>query len=383
MPIAIYVLAVAAFAVGTAEFIISGILPTLAGDLGVSIPVAGLLVTAYASGVAVGGPALSIFTARFSQRAALIGIMLLFTLAQGLCAVAPDYFTLLLARLVAAASHGVFFGAGNVVLVALVPREKQGSAFSLFVGGITVANLLGLPAGTAIAQFGGWRMSFLAVGVLGIIATLALIFKLPPARADAPPRAAFATELRELRHHEVWLSYITIALVMTGALAFATYQVPILLTVTRLDPGLIPLYLLLGGVGSTFGIWLGGRGTDWKAMPFLLGVLAAQAVSYALMLLTAPHAAAMTVNLLVTSALGFAFSTPLQARVLHAAHKAPNFASALLSTAFNVGIASGAGIGALLLSAGVGYALLPGVSALSSTLAFGVALLSWRLDRRR
>ena len=383
MPIAIYALAMAAFAVGTAEFIISGILPALAGDLKVTIPVAGLLVTAYAAGVAVGGPLLSILTARLSQRLALIGIMLMFTLAQVLCALAPDYTSLLLARLVAAAAHGVFFGAGNVVLVGLVPRERQGAAFSLFIGGITVANLLGLPAGTAIAQASSWRLSFLAVGALGVLATLALVWKLPKAAATTGPRPGLAAEIRELRHHEVWLSYLTIALVMVGALAFGTYQVPLLLNVTKLDPAFIPLYLLLGGLGSTIGIWLGGKGQDWRAMPFLLMVLFGQAASYTAMLFSAPHLWWMTANLFFTSILGFAFSTPLQARVLHAAQKAPNFASALLSTAFNIGIALGAFAGAFLLQNGFGYGALPGVSAVCSLLAYMTALISFALDDRK
>lgn len=383
MPIAIYALALAAFAVGSAEFVISGILPPLAEDLAVTIPVAGLLVSAYAIGVAIGGPVITVFTSRFSQRNVLICLMIVFSIAQLLCAMAPDYGLLLVARLLSACAHGVFFGAGNVVVTALVPPERRGAAFSLFISGITVANLLGLPGGSAIGLHFGWRVPFLAVAALGAIAAIVLFLKLPDTRQAGERHATFREQLRELRHQEVWLSYLTIALVMIGALAFGTFQVPIMLNVTGLHPDIVPIYLLIGGLGSVLGIFLGGRGTDWKPMPTLLTVLLLQALLYFTMLFAMHDKVWMTVNLLATSILGFAFSTPLQARVLAAAHSAPNLASSLISTAFNIGIAGGAFIGAMLLSAGVSYADIPAVGVVTSLLAAGTAGLSWWLERRR
>lgn len=383
MPIAIYALALAAFAVGSAEFVISGILPPLAEDLAVTIPVAGLLVSAYAIGVAVGGPVLTVFTSRFSQRNVLISLMIVFSLAQVLCAIAPDYGLLLAARLLSACAHGVFFGAGNVVVVGLVPPERRGAAFSLFISGITVANLLGLPGGSAIGLHFGWRVPFLAVAALGAIAAIVLFLKLPrDKRQEGDRHATFGEQARELRHQEVWLSYLTITFVMIGALAFGTFQVPIMLNVTRLHPDIIPIYLLVGGIGSMLGIYLGGRGTDWKPMPTLLTVLLLQALLYFTMLFAMHDKVWMTVNLLGTSILGFAFSTPLQARVIAAAHSAPNLASSLISTAFNIGIAGGAFIGAMLLSAGVSYADIPAVGVVTSLCAAGTASLSWWLERR-
>jgi len=383
MPIAIYALALAAFAVGSAEFVISGILPPLAEDLAVTIPIAGLLVSAYAIGVAIGGPVLTVFTSRFSQRNVLIGLMIVFSIAQVLCAIAPDYGLLLAARLLSAAAHGVFFGAGNVVVVGLVPPERRGAAFSLFISGITVANLLGLPGGSAIGLHFGWRVPFLAVAALGAIAAIVLFLKLPhDKRQEGERHATFREQVRELRHQEVWLSYLTITFVMIGALAFGTFQVPIMLNVTRLHPDIIPIYLLIGGIGSMLGIYLGGRGTDWKPMPTLLTVLLLQALLYFTMLFAMHDKVWMTVNLLGTSILGFAFSTPLQARVITAAHSAPNLASSLISTAFNIGIAGGAFIGAMLLSAGVSYADIPAVGVVTSLCAAGTAYLSWWLERR-
>jgi DHA1 family inner membrane transport protein len=382
MPIAIYALALAAFAVGSAEFVISGILPGLASDLSVSIPTAGLLVTAYAIGVAIGGPLITIATARWSQRTVLIGLMVVFTLSQLLCAIAPDYGLLMLARLLSSCAHGAFFGAGNVVVADAVPPERRGGAFSLFISGITIANLLGLPGGSAIGIAFGWRTTFLVVALLGAVATLVLIARLPRTPAHEERSATLLEQLRELRHQQVWLSYLTIALVMVGTLAFGTFQVPIMLEVTRLSPDIVPIYLLVGGLGSVLGIYLGGRGTDWKPMPTLVGVLLLQSLLFFTMLFAVHDKVWMTVNLLASSILGFAFSTPLQARVITAAHKAPNLASSLISTAFNIGIAAGAFAGAKLIESGVSYADIPAVGVVSSLLAAGTASISWWLERR-
>lgn len=382
MPLAIYALALAAFAIGTAEFIISGILPPLAADLAVSIPTAGLLVSAYAVGVAIGGPILTLVLARFSPKAVIVTGMIVFAAAQGLCALAPDYGLLLLARLVSACSHGVFFGAGSVVVSRLVPLERRGGAFSLFIGGITIANLLGLPGGSAIGNAFGWRMAFGAVGLLGVVATIALVSKLPPTREGEHAQADFRSQLRALRHQQVLLSYLTITIVMIAALTFGTYQVPILLNVTGIDPSVVPLYLLLGGVGSVIGIYAGGRATDWRPMPSLIAVLLMQALFACTMLFAMHDPILMAVNIFVSGITGFAFSTPLQARILYAAREAPNLASALISTAFNIGIAGGAFLGAVLLNSGVSYAHLPAVGIICGLAAAAVATWSWLLERR-
>lgn len=382
MPLAIYALALAAFAIGTAEFIISGILPPLAADLAVSIPTAGLLVSAYAVGVAIGGPLLTVATSRVPPKTLIVSLMIVFALAQILCAIAPDYGLLLLARLVSAGSHGVFFGAGNVVVSRLVPFERRGAAFSLFIGGITIANLLGLPGGSAIGNAFGWRMAFVAVGLLGAVATLVLISRLPPARDGQHQQSSFIHQFRALGHQQVLLSYLTIAIVMVAMLTFGTYQVPILINVTGVDPSIVPLYLLLGGVGSVIGIYAGGRATDWKPMPSLIAVLLLQAVLFATMLWAMHDPILMAFSIFLIGVVGFAFSTPLQARVLQAAREAPNLAASLISTAFNIGIAGGAFLGAMLLNAGVPYAGLPAVGIFCGLMAAAVATLSWWLERR-
>ncbi len=383
MPIAIYALALAAFAIGSAEFLISGILPPLASDLAVSIPTAGLLVSAYAVGVAIGGPILTVLVTRFPQKAVLIGLMLLFAFAQLLCALAPDYGLLLAARLVSAVAHGTFFGVGNVMVSRLVPPERRGAAFSLFIGGITLANLLGLPGGSYVGVAFGWRTAFLVVGAIGLAAALMIAWRVPPARGAGITDLRLIDQVRVLRHQQVWMSFIVIALTMTGQLAFATFQVPLMQQVTRLSLDIIPIFLLVGGLGSVLGIWLGGRGTDWKPMPTLITVLLLQSLLFFTMLFAVYDKVWMPVNLMASSIVGFAFSTPLQARVITGARAAPNLASSLISTAFNIGIAGGAFVGAALLAQGVRYADLPAVGMVCSLLAAGVAALSWWLERRQ
>ncbi len=378
MPLAIFALALAAFAIGTTEFIISGILPAVSSDLGISIPTAGLLVTGYAAGVAVGGPLFAAAMSRVPPKPAIIGLVIVFGIGQILCAVAPSYELLLAARLVSAAGHGVFFGLGSVAITRLVPEERRGSALSLFVGGITVANVLGLPGGTALGNAVGWRFTFVAIAAFAFVAALAIAATLPRAQRTDESDAPFRTQLAQIGLLPVWSTYLAITLIMIGTLAFATFQVPVLTEITGVSLEAVPFYLLLSGAGAVIGIWLGGRLADWRLMPSLLAILAVQVASNLLLLLTIHDPVAMAIHIFVAGLLGFAFSTPAQIRILRAARAAPNLAATLVSTAYNIGIAGGALLGAVLLNGGMSYGLLPLVSSIASVLALVVAALSWR-----
>lgn len=380
MPIAVFALALAAFCIGSTEFIVSGILLSVSHDLEVSIPTAGLLVTGYAAGVAVGGPLLGLLMTRVPLKPAILGVMTIFAIGQLLCAFAPNYSLLLAARLVSACGHGVFFGVASVAVSQLVPAERRGAALSLFVGGITVANILGLPGGTAIGNAFGWRVSFLCIAALAALSVVAVFFALPAAtkgeqQADAP----LALQARQLLHQEVFLTYLAIAVIMIGQLAFGTFQVAILTTVTGIADGLVPYYLLAGGAGAVLGIWLGGKGADWNIDATIMVVVTGQVVSFLALLVAVRDPLWMGVMLFVSSLFGFGFSTPVQLRILQGARAAPRLASTMVSTAYNVGIAAGAALGALLLNAGLDYALLPVTGIVSSALAGIIALISIRL----
>jgi len=383
MPLAVFALSLAAFCIGTTEFIVSGILLSVSADLGVSVPVAGLLVTGYAAGVAVGGPLLAILLSRFPLKPTILAVMVVFALGQLLCALAPDYELLLGARLISACGHGVFFGVASVAVTQLVPEARRGAALSLLVGGITVANILGLPAGTAIGNLYGWRVAFVVIAVMAAISVVAVLFALPArihgeAAADAP----LALQVAQLRRQEVFLSYLVIAVCMVGQLAFGTFQVAILTEVTGIEPiVMVPLYLLLGGAGAVTGIWLGGRAADWNRNVAIVVVLAGQVACFALLLAAVHNAVGIALMLFLSSAFGFGFSTPIQVRILDAARAAPRLAATLISTAYNTGIAIGAAVGALLIETGTGYGLLPATGIVCSGLALIIALGSLRLAR--
>lgn len=381
MPIALFALALASFAVGTAEFVISGLLPDLSAGLGVSIPAAGLLVTAYAFAVAVGGPILAVLTARFPRKPMILAMMAIFALGQVLCAVAPNYQLLMAARVFVAASHGLFFGIGSISAANLVEPRRRGMALSIFFSGITLANLIGMPGGTAIGNLFGWRITFWTIGGIGMMAVVAMALLLP---ADGPPANRPKHDLRRefgvLKHQQVWLSYLVIMVLMTGVLALGTYQVPLLEQVGGISDQLVPAYLLLAGAGSVIGVFIGGRLSDWKLMPTLVGILVASALVQAAFVVTIHHPVLLAAHMFVFGIVGFSFNAPLQSRILEAAKAAPNLAATLISTAFNIGIGGGAWLGAVLLANGFGYEHLPLVAACCSLAAAAIAVVSWSFD---
>jgi DHA1 family inner membrane transport protein len=383
MPVALYALALASFAVCTAEFVVSGLLPDLSGDLSVSIPVAGLLVSAYAVAVAIGGPILAVLTARYPRKPTLLAMLAVFTIGQILCALASSYPMLLAARVFVACCHGVFFGIASVAAASLVPPKKRGLALSVFFSGITLANLLGMPAGTALGNAFGWRMAFWGIFGMGLAALVALAAMLPKTGGASGTKSSLRSEFRALKTQQIWLGYLIIAVLMTGILCFTTYQVPLLEQVTGIPIEWVPAYLLLAGAGSVGGVLVGGRLADWKLMPSLVGILLAQGLVQLAILAVLPSPGLMAVGMFVFGLIGFAFNAPMQSRILGAAAAAPNLAATLVSTAFNVGIAAGAWVGSAMLAAGLGYETLPMVSAACSFAAAGIAALSWSLDRSR
>ncbi len=382
MPIGLLVLSLAAFAIGTTEFIISGILPNLAADFSVSIPTAGLLVTVYATAVAIGGPILAILTAGLPRKPLIVFLLAVFSVGQALCALAPSYAWLMAGRVFSACSHGLFFGAGSVAAIDLAPPQRRGLAMALFLGGITIANLMGVPAGTAIGDAFGWRWTFWAVGACGLAATLLAAWLLPAGRTKAAHEASLSDEFHALNHQQVYLSYLVIVLVMIGSLVFATYQVPALIAVTGVPQEQTPIYLAVSGVGAIIGIYAGGRFADWKLMPSVVTILLAQAGAAAMLLIAMRQPATMALAMFVSSGANWALNAPVQSRILTAARGAPHLASTLISTAYNIGIAGGAWVGGLCIAYGPGYQSLPTVGVVASSAAAGVAAVSWALDSR-
>jgi DHA1 family inner membrane transport protein len=382
MPLSLFSLILAAFTLGTAEFIIAGLLPAVSVDLGVSVPTAGFLITAYALGVAIGAPVLTMLTRGLPRRSTLLMLVAVFTLGQAFCALAPSYPLLMAARIVVSIGHGAYFGIAAIVATQLAGPQKSGRAIALLLSGITVANILGVPAGTAVGTLFGWRAAFWTVGLFGLIATALLFFALP--RDSAPERQAgsIAGEFRVLARPAIYMSFAVIVVAMVGQFAVFTFIAPYLIEVTGIPELYVPWLLLLFGLGSTAGVLIGGRLADWKLMPSLIGMLLALAATYALMAAASYTPIAMAAAILVWAALSFGFGAPVQTRILKAAADAPNLASPLVPTAFNIGIALGASIGAFALDHDWGYVSLPLIGTVAALIATAIALASWQAERR-
>jgi DHA1 family inner membrane transport protein len=380
MPLSLFALAVAAFGIGTTEFVIMGLLPDLSRDLGVSIPAAGMLVSGYALSVTIGAPLVAIATARLPRKSVLLGLMGVFVAGNLLCGLAPSYALLMLARILTALCHGAFFGIGAVVATNLVPPSQRSRAIALMFSGLTLANVLGVPFGTALGQLAGWRATFLAIVPIGLAAAAAIAWALPRDSGHAPTR--LLSEFAVLKQKQVLLAMGMSVLVSASLFSVFTYITPLLESVTGLSPRGVTLVLLLFGVGITIGNLLGGRLADWKLMTSVIGSLALLVVVVGALAFTAHWRIPAVLTVLAWGVVDFALGAPLQTRVVDQAREAPNLASTLNQGAFNLGNASGAWLGGAALTAGLPYAGLPLIGALVAAAALLLALLSAAIERR-
>ena len=378
MPIPLLALAISAFAIGTTEFVIMGLLPQVAQDLAVSLPSAGLLVSGYALGVAVGAPLLAVVTSKMPRKVALQLLMAVFIIGNVLCAVAGNYTLLMIARVVTSFAHGSFFGIGAVVAASLVPQEKRASAIALMFTGLTLANVLGVPFGTLIGQEFGWRMAFWIVAGLGVL-SLGGVAALVPNRRDSGP-TGLGHEVRVLKEPQVWLALAMTVLGFGGVFVVFTYIAPILEQVSGFTPRGVTLILVIFGVGLTVGNTIGGKLADRALMPSLMGILVALAVVMAIFAKTSHSQIAAAVTVFVWGIAAFATVPPLQMRVVEKATAAPNLASTLNIGAFNVGNAGGAWLGGLVIGHGYALDMLPWVAAAAAVAALLLTWFAARLD---
>jgi DHA1 family inner membrane transport protein len=374
-------LAVAAFAIGTTEFVIMGLLPEVASDLKVSIPSAGMLVSGYALGVAVGAPLLAAFTAKMERKHALLLLMGLFILGNALCAIAPNYDVLMVARVVAAFCHGSFFGIGAVVAAHLVPANQRARAIALMFAGLTLANVLGVPFGTFLGQWAGWRSTFWAVTALGVIAALG-VYRFVPTLPDlkAPD---MRRELRVLREPQALIALGMTVLGFGGVFTVFTYIAPILQEQSHVSPHWTGAVLVLFGLGTTVGNMLGGRLADWKLMPSLMGILVVLTALLVAFAWTMHSTVASIVTVFLWGIAAFATIAPLQSRVVHVAGDAPNLASTLNIAAFNLGNAGGAWLGGAVLAAGYSMPTVSLTGAAVTVAGLLATMASVALERRR
>ncbi|HSI46479.1 MAG TPA: MFS transporter [Methylophilus sp.] len=352
IPLALYALMAGAFGIGTTEFVIMGLLPEVSRDLQVSIPMAGLLITGYALGVAVGAPIMSILMSKFSRKSSLLWLMGIFTLGNLICAIAPDYTTLMVARVVTSFAHGTFFGIGAIVATDLVPKEKRAFALALMFTGLTVANVVGVPAGTWLGQMLGWRSTFWAVAMIGPIALAALYYLVP--KDHHAEKVDVKSEITTLLQPQVIAGLLLTIIADTGLFAVLTYLAPILTDVALFSPTAISPVFLLFGVGMVIGNILGAKLADINLDKTLIGALIFIIAILASFSLFAQNQIAVVSLVGLLGVAGFAAVPSLQIKILEKASGAPTLASAMNIGAFNIGNAAGAWVGGLVISHGLG-----------------------------
>lgn len=384
MPIALLALTLSAFAIGTTEFVIVGLLPTIAADLGVNLPSAGLLVSLYALGVAVGAPVLTALTGRIPRKTLLLSLMVLFTLGNLLAWKSPGYESLVIARILTGLAHGVFFSIGSTIATSLVPKDKAASAIAIMFTGLTVALVTGVPLGTFIGQHFGWRETFLAVSALGVVAFIGSLLYVPSNIAHSKP-ASLLQQVQVLAQPRLLLVYAMTAVGYGGSFIAFTYLAPILQEVAGFSAGAVGVVMLVYGVSVAFGNIWGGKLADKKGpVSALKLIFLLLALVLLLLTFTAPHPVLVVITVLLWGAVAFGNVAGLQVYVVqqaeHFTPRAVDVASGLNIAAFNLGIAGGAWGGGLIVEH-LGLVHTGWIGALVVLGAFGLTALSGRLDR--
>lgn len=383
MPLALYALTAGAFGIGVTEFVIMGLLLEVSADLDVTISAAGLLISGYALGVVAGAPILGALTGRWSRKTLLIALMVIFTLGNLACALAPNYWALMAARVLTAFAHASFFGVGSVVATGLVSSDKRASAIAIMFTGLTVANILGVPFGTWLGQAFGWRSTFWAVTLVGL-AALAIIAAFVPRDDASAGEDDSGNTLAVLARPQVLLGLLTTVLSWVGVFAAFTYIAPILTRITGFSESAVSPILLVFGGGLIAGNLIGGKFADRWLGPAVLGSLALLSAVLFAMSFAVHEKVAAVIAIGVFGAAAFATVPPLQMWVLEKAEGAgQGLASSFNIAAFNLGNATGAWLGGMVIDHGPGLGAVIWIAGLVPMAAFAVAFAAQRMEHRR
>ncbi|MEU2571820.1 Cmx/CmrA family chloramphenicol efflux MFS transporter [Streptomyces anulatus] len=380
MPLAVYILGLSVFALGTSEFMLSGLLPPIADDMNVSIPQAGLLISAFAIGMVVGAPLLAVATLRLPRRTTLIALISVFGLGQIAGALAPTYEILFVSRVLSALACAGFWAVGAAVAIAMVPVNSRARAMAVMIGGLSVANVLGVPLGAFLGEHFGWRSAFWAVGAASAVALVGVVTRIPhiPLPEKKPE---LKRELAIYRDRQVWLAIVITALAAGGVFCAFSYLAPLLTDVAGLDSGWVPWILGLFGAGALIGTMIGGRVADAHLFGVLLsGITASTVFLVALALFASSQAAVIALAFLL--GLSAFFTAPaLNARMFNVAGAAPTLAGATTTAAFNLGNTSGPWLGGTVIDLDFGFASTAWAGAAMTALALAAVGVALHLQR--
>ncbi|WP_311775210.1 MFS transporter [Alkalihalobacillus sp. TS-13] len=379
LPIALWALTLATFGIGTTELVPMGLLPTIAHDLEVSLFATGLLITGYALGVVVGVPVLSLFSSRVSRKTLLLMLIAGFSIGNILCALAPNYTFLMIARIVVSFMHGSFFGESYVMAAKLAPPDKKTSALALVATGLTLSTVLGAPLGTYLGLTYGWRVPFYVITGIGVLSLAAMAWLIPSMKQEDIP--SLRKQARVLRRPQVLLALSMTVFGIGGVFTVFTYITPLLEQITGIASQDVATILLVYGIGSLVGNIIGGKLSDWRLMPTLLGCLVALTIVLTGMTFTIHHPIMAIISIFIWGIVAFAPIPPLQMYILEKSSDAPQFASGLNVAAFNLGNALGAFLGGLTMENPLlNLQALPWVAASVTSIGVVLTIVSVRVD---
>lgn len=385
MPITLFALMMGVFCLGTAEIIISGLLPFVASDLSVSLPDAGLLVTGYALGVTIIGPFVTLLTTRIPRKTLVVGLMVPFIIGNIWAVFASDYQMLMAARILTSISHGTFVAVAFSLAVTLSPANKQGSAMAKIALGFNLANALGGPLGTFIGQNLGWRATFIAIVVIAVI-SVALIAIFMPANlpeAEESKPGAMRRELKALANPTLIFAIITTVLAQGAVFTASTYIVPLLMDISHFGPSAVSALLVVFGIGAIMGNFAGGRLADKHVMRGVTTVLGSLVIVLVVFWMTSIVPVLSAITLFLFGAIGFSIIPSLQARIQSLAVAAPTLALSVNVSAFNLGNGLGAWMGGTVLDLGFGIRAVPLAAAALAAVSLVITLFAWHFSRQK
>ncbi|MGI2241068.1 MFS transporter [Staphylococcus cohnii] len=347
-PIAIWMLAIGAFAIGMTEFVIMGLLPNIARDFDVSVSQAGQLITGYALGVAIGGPIIVMLTIKWNRKYLLLALMAIFIIGNFAASFSPNYGFMMTSRIITSLAHGSFFGIGSILAASMVKPEKRASAMALMFMGLSMSNILGVPFGTLIGQSFGWPMTFIIISIIGALALIGIIIFVPMKKETV--KSSVLNELKILKEKRLWLTLAVTLFGFSSVFAYFTYISTVLIDVLHVQENLISYLLIIFGIGVTLGNVVGGKLADWNLNKALKMIFSAFILYFILLYFVQMNGLLMVAGIFFFGLIGFSMSPSLQYKSTLISQDAPTLASTLNQSAFNLGNALGAFIGGVVVT---------------------------------